>query len=66
MATFGLGPIFKFHFINHTKGSISYDLVSVGQPGNVGSFGSGQSGESKPFTIEKNGGTALEQGNAVV
>jgi hypothetical protein len=66
MATFGLGPIFKFHFINHTKGQISYDLGSVGQPGNVGSFGPGQSGESKPFTIDRFGGTALQQGNVVV
>ncbi len=67
MATFGLGRDglshnYKFHFINHTNGSFSYDLGSVGQPGNAGGVGPGQSGESGSFSLAR----TLEQGNVVV
>ena len=65
MASFRLGPEFKFHFINRTNGSLSYDLGSVGQTGNVGSVESGQSGESGSFTLMGIGST-LEEGNVVV
>jgi hypothetical protein len=66
MATFLLGSQFKFHFINHTNGSFSYDLGSVGQPGNIGHFGPGQSGESQSFILDGFSNFTLEQGNVVV
>jgi len=62
MATFRLNGTFKFHFINHTNGSFSYDLGPLDRPGNVGGFGPGQRGESRPFSR----GYSIEKGNVVI
>lgn len=65
MATFGLSSnnYYHFHFINHTNGSLSYDLGPVGQPGNVGNLKPGQSGKA---SFDTSVGSTLEQGNVVV
>jgi len=67
MATFrtllGSSNECQFHFMNHTKGSISYDLGSVGQPGKAGNVEPGQTGASGTFSLYE---STLEQGNVVV
>jgi len=62
MATFDVTDPFKFHFVNHTNGSFSYDLGPLGLSRLVGGFGPGQRGESRPITTS---GT-FERGNVVI
>jgi hypothetical protein len=62
MATFSTNSNYKFHFINHTNGSFSYDLGPLDQPGKVGSVGPGQQGDSPSFDAQG----SIEKGNVVV